>query len=322
MKNQVICKSLMFALISIITLPALLNAQRMESPAPADSLAKATPIKGGRIKIAVIPQDPVPNRGWTKDIMMASLEDAVVTAGRFDVLSRSELNAVLAEQKFANSDLVDPSAAVKVGKALSAQYVVIIRAVSLELKNGGYTFGGIGKKSVAMNANVQIQLINTETTQIVDSKTYSAKKENSIAVLGEEPAGTPQNQVQAPGENEFRVLVQGFATDFANRLSAAIPIEASVVIVKNNLIGIDAGAEKAVKPGVRFEVAVEGEVIKDAAGNVLSHDSTKVGVIRVVRVEPKMSWCELIQSFDPSGTPDPTPNLTRVQRDDEVRQAE
>ena len=319
-RSKLVRLGLMCTLISGIC-PAWLSAQRLESPAPADSLAKAKPIKGGRIKVAVIPQDPVPSRGWTKDIMMASLEDSLVAVGRFDVLSRSELNAVMTEQKFANSDMVDPSAAVKLGKALSAQYVIIIRAVSLELKQGGYTFGGMGKKSVAMNTNVQMQLIDTETTQIIESKTYSGKKENSIAVLGEEP-GQQQNQVQVPGENEFRTLVQGFATDFVNHLSAAIPIEASVVIIKGNLIGIDAGAEKAVKTGVRFEVTLEGEPIKDAAGNILSHDTTKIGVIKVVRVEPKMSWCELVQSFDPGGAADATPNINRVQRDDEVKQAE
>jgi curli biogenesis system outer membrane secretion channel CsgG len=305
------------AMTAVLAVPTMAQAQRATgSDQPAGSMAEAKAKRGGKIKVAVIPQDRDASHQWTKDIMMASLEDALVGGGRFAVLSRSELSAVMQEQKFANSDMVDPAAAVKIGKALAAQYVVIIRTVSLENKDGGFTFGGLGNKKVTMAANVQIQLIDTESTQIVESKTYSDKKENSIAVLGDEK----ENKVQAPGQDAYRAMVEMFTKDFVNRLAAAIPIEGMVVLTKGNVIAIDAGGERAVKPGYQFEVLQEGEPIRDAAGNILSNDSTKVAIIKVSRVEPKLAWCEIVQTFDASGAPDPSAVQSKVQRDFIVKQ--
>lgn len=315
MSSSLINKCVIVLFASLVVLPSTTQAQRETSQdKPADNLSQATAKKGGKIKVAVIPQDR--ERKWTKDIMMSSMEDAIVGSGRFAVLSRSELDAVLGEQKLASTDLVDPTAAVNIGKALSAQYVLIIRTVSLENKAGGLSIGGYGKKTNTMNCNVQMQLIDTETTQIVESKTYSDKVSTSSTQVGD--LGASAND--APGQDAYRTMVATFTTDFVNRLSNSIPIEASVVLVKGNLVALDGGAEKAMKAGVQFEITQEGEPIRDSAGKVLSYDTTKIGIVRVTRVEPKLAWCEVVQTFDAAGTPDATPNATRILRDFTAKQ--
>jgi curli biogenesis system outer membrane secretion channel CsgG len=317
LSNKFVAKCATVLLGTALAIPTIAFGQRAtDQQKPPDNLAEAKAKKGGKIKVAVIPQDRDASRQWTKDIMMAALEDALVGSGRFAVLSRSELSAVMAEQKFANSDMVDPAAAVRIGKALAAQYVVIIRTVSLERKEGGFTFGGMGNKKSILTSNVQMQLIDTESTQIIESKSYSDKKENSVAVLGDEK----ENKVQAPGQDAYQAMVETFTKDFVNRLSMSIPIDASIVLVKGNLVAIDAGSDRAIKPGYQFEVFQEGEAIRDAAGNILSNDSTRMGLIKITRVEPKMSWAEVIQTFDASGVPDATPNPSKLQRDFSVKQ--
>lgn len=293
------------------TVPTLAQRQGGQDK-PADNLKDAKAKKGGKIKVAVIPQDR--ERQWTKDITVASLEDALVSGGRFAVLSRSELDSVMREQQFSNSDLVDPNAAVRIGKALAAQYVIIAKCVSLENKekSGGFGFGGINvnQKTKTMTTSVQMQLIDTESTQIIESKSYTDKVENKST-----QTSSGGNETDAPGQDAYRDLMVKFAKDFADRLSLSIPIEALVVLVKNNQVAIDAGSEKAVTEGLEFEVILEGEPIRDSAGNVLSYDTTKIGRIRAVRVEPKLAWCDVVETYDASGRPEAAANVGKIQRD-------
>lgn len=299
-----------FALLTVLALTGTAFAQRQGGQdKPADNLAQAKPKKSGKITVAVIPQSN--QYSWTKDLTLAVLEDSLVKSGRFAVLSRAELDSVMKEQSFSNSDMVDPNAAVRIGKSLAAQYVLIAKCVSLDNKNSGVSFGGFGQKTSTMTTSVQMQLIDTETTQITDSQTYNDKVENKSTSV----SGIGSNSADAPGQDAYRKLMEGFAGNFVERMSLQIPIEALVVLVKNNQVAIDAGSEKAVTQGLEFEVILEGEPIKDASGNVLSYDKTKIARVRAARVEPKLSWCDVVETYDANGRADASPNPSRIQRD-------
>src|SRR5262249_46157775 len=119
-------------------------------------------------------------------------------------------------------------------------------------------------------------------------------------------------------ETVYRDMMKKFASNFVGGIS--IPIEALVVLVKGNQVAIDAGELASVKPGMVFEIYNEGEPIRNAAGEVLSYDRTVYGKIKIVRVEPKLAWGELVKTFSDGGQADPTPNPERVKQNYAAKQ--
>jgi curli biogenesis system outer membrane secretion channel CsgG len=279
------------------------------SDAPKD----AKPKKGGKITVAVIPQDN--QRSWTKDIMVAELETALA-GGRFNILSRDSLNSVISEQKLANSDLADPSAATSVGKLLSAQYVIVAKAVSIDVKESSIGFGGIGTKEKKMTVKVNMQLINAETGALIKSENYDGNDKTSST-----QAGSFGNNADAPGQESFTKMMSGFAKRFAEVVSLQVPIETTVALVKDGQVIIRTGSAEGVQPGVDFEVILEGEPIRDSDGTILDRVVSKVAVIRASKVNEKVTYCDIIQTYDPnSKSADAAPNAGRIQTDFTVRQ--
>jgi curli biogenesis system outer membrane secretion channel CsgG len=279
----------------------------------SDALKDAKPKKGGKITIAVIPQDT--QRTWTKDIMIAELETAF-TGGRFSVLSRDSLNQVLQEQRLANSDLADPNAAINVGKLLSAQYVIVAKVVSLDVKESGVSIGGFGQKEKKMTCKVNMQLINAETGALVKSENYDGMDKASAARL----AGVGNSDVAAPGQESFTKMMQGWARKFSEVVSLQVPLETTVALVKGNQVIVRTGSADGVQPGVEFEVFLEGEPIRDADGTILDRVTQKVAVIRASDVKDKVTYCDIVQTFDQKGATDPSPNPSRIATDYTVRQ--
>lgn len=273
------------------------------------------PKKGGK-PIVITAADASSNSFWTKEITEAELQNAVVQSGRFSTLSDDARQRMVKELKFAQSDLADPSKAVQAGKALSADFIIIGKCLNAEEKDSGFSFGRVNTKSKTMNVAVQFQLINAESGQIVDSKEYTGKKEASSGSV----AGVGSNSSELPRAEAYREMVKGFAADFVGRMSLSIPIEALVVLVRGNQVAIDAGSNASVREGMEFEIFTEGEPIKNAAGEVLDYDRSVHGRIRVVRVEPKIAYADLVETYNESGQRDSAPNPARIKRDYSVVQ--
>ena len=128
--------------------------------------------------------------------MVAAFEDRLLAAGRFRVLSRTELDAILAEHKLSVSGLIDPTLAVKVGKAASANYVVS-QQLGMDVERSRFRIPGvpletnIGRNKV--NLNLQAQVMDTESTEIVHSQSLT----KSIELRRVDLTPKPLRQIQA-----------------------------------------------------------------------------------------------------------------------------
>jgi tetratricopeptide (TPR) repeat protein len=108
---------------------------------------------GARLAVAIM---PINHKGQPTALYGSALEamtDALVNQRRFKVLSRDQLEAILREQKLATTTLVDPAAAIKIGKLIAAEAVIAITVNETP-------------KSVEAYA----QLISTETSTVLASK--------------------------------------------------------------------------------------------------------------------------------------------------------
>ena len=151
------------AIAMILLSVTIVSAQRRSGEAPQQS---------GKPRVVVIGTGSGDTL-WTTNITTAILEDALSQGGRFELITAAQRDKILSEQGFNNSDLVDPKQATRVGKLLSARFIIVGNALDVSLsktKVGGVSssLGGlIGRRgnsvpnelSADVKSKVQIQMI-------------------------------------------------------------------------------------------------------------------------------------------------------------------
>ena len=211
------------------------------------------------------------------------------------------------------SGLVDPASAVKLGKALSANYVLVVRQLSFDGKQSvgfGTALTGFGKKKTTYSMDLQAQVLDTETTELVQSQSFSKKIDLSVAVMSNQAMAEDPSVAGA-----YRGAIDEFAAGFTTNLAAALPLEALVVLARDpRNIALGVGQDVGIRPGTEMEIFEEGAPIKGPGGEVLGYDSRRVGRARVTRVEAKLTWIELVATFGADGNADPAPDFTKVKQ--------
>jgi hypothetical protein len=303
-----------FVALLVLTSIAVAAPQR-KTGGSAEGGGPAKEMKaGGKPRLFVATSAPS-NEAWTNDVTRATLEEALVNSGRFEVIAGSQRDNLLREQGFANSDVVDPNNSVKVGRMLAAKYVVsgTCQSVTTE-KTGTGGLGGFGGRvglggdkelSSKVTAKVQIQLTDLETGTIVLARTYDEKG-------GESTLGTKTSDNKQ--ESAYRDIIARVSQRFVAELGASVPIAALVAALDGGQVILTAGSGAGVKEGMRFEVFAEGDPVKNpATGEIISIKKVKYAVLRVVRVEDKAAWAEIVRTFADNGAEDPTPNPSRIE---------
>lgn len=109
------------------------------------------------------------------------LSNELAATGKFRVVERSKLDAVLSEQDLASSGRINPATRAKVGKVTGAKYLVFATVTSFEEKvagsGGGVSFRGIsvgGKKGEAYLA-IDLRVVDTTTGDIEFSRTVEGR---------------------------------------------------------------------------------------------------------------------------------------------------
>lgn len=298
--------------------------QRKNASSKVDSTPQKEMKAGGKPRVFVA-TSAGGNETWTNDVTRQAIEEALVNSGRFEVIAGTQRDNVLREQGFANSDVVDPSESAKVGRMLSAKYVIsgTCQSITTEKKSTG-GLGGFGGRlggKVGINSNqdigskitakVQIQMTDLESGAILLARSYEEKNE-------ENDFGT--KRTDNPQEAAYRDIVSRVAQRFVSDLGGQVPIEALVALVEGNRVALTAGSSAGVQPGMRFEVYSEGEAIRNpATGEVLSVRTQRWAVLRITEVEEKLAWAEVVKTFGDSGAEDASPVSGRVEAEMSAR---
>src|SRR5260370_37248828 len=261
---------------------------------------------------------------WTTNVTTATLEDAIQQSGRFELITGAQRDKLLTEQGFNNSDLVDPKHATQVGKLLSARYIIIGNALDVTASTrkvphtGGLLnrvgVGGGEEVSSDVRAKVQIQMIDAQTGVVKLSHSYEEK-------VSKDSMTRSQSDSEKLREG-YRRAMEKISLQFAREFGLSIPLQALVVFAKADRVAIDIGGDKAAQVGQDFEIYTEDEPIKNAAGEVLSYNVTKYARIRVNKVEPKLSWVSVVETYDENGKRDPQPRPDRIKVNYTVKQVD
>ena len=224
--------------------------------------------------------------GLLESHLRFSMSDMLVTdlvqAGRFVVVERDRLDAVLQEQELQEGGFIDPSTAVEVGKILGAQLVVhglVTKAAEQKIDKFAYDL-------VRVEVGVDIRAVETGTGRVVISQSAEGAAEAKVITTAD---GTI---VSGPADYDPLYLDATVAAlDSVSRLvSTAVPLIGFVIAVNGPDIMIDVGEGQGVKAGDTFIVFRKGDELKHpVTGNRIGWQKTVLAAIETVSTEQALA---------------------------------
>jgi curli biogenesis system outer membrane secretion channel CsgG len=257
--------------------------------------------------------------GTNKDIgagIADLLVDKLVQDGVYSVIERKELDKIIKEQNFSNSDRADASSAAKIARILGVDGIIIgsITQFGRDDKStslgggalGGFTgrFGIGGVKKTESNAVVQItaRLIDTSTAEILASA--SGKGESTrkgTGLLGAGGGGWSEGGAGIDMKaSNFANTIIGEATnkaveDVGSKLDAKASTLPTTVVQVSGVVAdsapdgtiiINIGSKAGLKVGDRLDVKHPVRPIKDpTTGKTLRMVEDLLGQMVVTEVE-------------------------------------
>jgi curli biogenesis system outer membrane secretion channel CsgG len=243
--------------------------------------------------------------------MADMLTTALVKSGKYRVFERQEIEKIMGEQALGMSGAVTPESAAKAGKMLGAEFAIIGAVTEFGYKKqstgGALKKIGIGASVSKQSATVgiDVRFVNTTSGEILKAENIRREKKNLGGSLDTE-------DIRFDNQDKFDESLVGKATREAiedivklldEQSGAETVWEAKVVMMKDDQVIINDGAEAGVKAGERFVVYRPGEEMIDPdTGESLGADETKVGEIEVVNNnfggKGKASTCKVIAGSD------------------------
>ncbi|HEV2114338.1 MAG TPA: CsgG/HfaB family protein [Terriglobales bacterium] len=243
----------------------------------------------------------------------------LVKDGTYSVIERQQIDRILHEQNFSNSDRANPTSAAKIGKILGVDAIIVgaITEFGNETKNtgvggGGGGFGGFGlggfkhSKSKAICA-VDARLVDIDTAEILgvaDGKGESSRESTSLLGGGGNWHGFGAGGVDF-GSSDFENTIIGEAVKAsveqlssgiiadAGKLSArTISVSGLIAAVDSGQIILNVGAKVGLKVGDQLSAERVTREIKDpATGQVIRRLTSPIGVLRITDVDDISSVC-------------------------------
>jgi len=229
------------------------------------------------------------------------LSDALVQSGKFIVLTRKDLDVVMAEQDLAASDRMAKSNTAKIGKIVPAQILIKGQITEFEEDTSGGGQGlsihgvSLGMKKSATHMAVIIQLIDSTTGEIIESKRVEGESTGGGVSLGYSGAIdiNSSNFKKTPLGKVIQITIDQ-AVDYLSRKLSSLPWEGKVVTVKDGLVYVNSGTTAGVQTGNTFAVYKEGEALTDPdTGMNLGSERTKIADIKISEVQEKFSKAQI-----------------------------
>lgn len=247
------------------------------------------------------------------------LVKCLVQDGTYSVIERQQLDKILSEQNFSNSDRANPTSAAQIGKILGVDAIIVgsVTQFGNDNKNtkiggagaglGGFGVGGFGKKKSKAVVMLDARIVNIDTAEILgvaEGKGESERDSTSLLGGGGNWHGFGAGGVDF-GSSDFQQTIIGEAVNQAvNQLSAGLvsdssKFEARTITVSGLVAAVDGGqvilnegSKAGVKVGDQLSIERVTKEIKDpTTGAVIRRMTTPVGVVKVTDVDALSSVC-------------------------------
>jgi len=243
------------------------------------------------------------------------LVDRLVKDGSYSVIERKELDKVLGEQNFSNSNRADPSSAAKIGKVLGVSAIIIgsitqfgrddhstnVGAGAIGGLTRGFGIGGVSKREAKAVVEVSARMISTDTAEILavaSGKGESTRGGTTLLGAGGSSGGAGGAGIDMSSSNFGATIIgeatnkavtemaQGLAQSAAKLPTVIIPVDGLVADVNGASLILNVGSRGGVKVGDRLQVTRVGREIKDpATGKVIRRTESALGTITISEVD-------------------------------------
>jgi curli biogenesis system outer membrane secretion channel CsgG len=242
--------------------------------------------------------------------MRAMLESSLHATGRFVVVERGNIEAVLLEQDLQASDrAARANDAAQSGRLRSARFLAAGTITEAVEETSGDA-GGINLRGVRLGGSrtrahvvVVVKVVDSTTGEVVASERIrgeAGRTAVNVGYAGTTWSGDLGSFARTPIGEASQDCVNQAVKFIAARMADA-PIEGAVVAVAGEQIIINLGENFGTSVGHSFRVRRDGEVLTDpVTGEVLDRlEGSITGTIEVTTVREKVAYCKLVDGTLP-----------------------
>ena len=262
-------------------------------------------------------QGRLPGPRWTGDGDEASVLDL-----QRDSVERPEsLDAILGEQDLADSGRVSAPSAAKKGKILGAQLGVklVVNAYDPDVKGKKGGLGGIGRmfgnkagaaagginwSKAESRIGITVQLVNLETSQMLDSKQVDVRLKSRSIGFGANLWGTSgalggfmSSYSQTP-IGQAMIAATNIGVYHLIKGIGAEPPEGVVADVSDGKVMVTMGQGQVQSGDVIRAVGLGKEILHPETGLVLSRSEEELGQLRITDVQDGFSFAAPVEGTD------------------------
>lgn len=224
----------------------------------------------------------------------SNLTSAIQDTRKFEVVSRSDLDAVMREQDFSESgnvDLSDKNAA-RIGKLKGAKYIVSVAVDDYQDYVRKRSFATLGEST-----EVRILRLGV-VAKIIDS-TKGSILETANLVINEELRNSEKFDSAVAGGSATDAVISRMARQMCSKIANRVAdvVFPAKIIGKTGKIGtFNRGDGTGVSIGDEYEIFALGEAMIDPdTGENLGAEEVSVGKLRVTSIAPKFSKGTIIE---------------------------
>jgi len=258
------------------------------------------------------------------------LVDRLVNDGTYSVIERKQLDKIIAEQNFSNSDRADASTAAKIARILGVDAIIIgsitqfgndnsdtkVAGGAIDRIGGKFGIGGGEKKKSRAVVQITARLIDTSTAEILASAQGKGESERGgVGLLGAGGSGSGAGGAGLDMKSSgFQGTIIGEATnkavtELAGQLDAkaatlptvAVDIEGMVADADaSGTLILNIGSKNGVKVGDVLNVKRKVREVRDPdSGKVIRSVVDPVGTVTITEVDASSS----VGKFSGAGKP-------------------
>ncbi|MBY0356626.1 MAG: hypothetical protein K2W82_01385 [Candidatus Obscuribacterales bacterium] len=314
-----------------------LAAQILSLSIIALSFCQAPAQADAKRRIAVLPFEygAVTSQVGTVDVgkgITTLMITRLVNDGTYKVVDRQMLDQILKEQNLSVSDRADPQTALKIGKILACDAIIVgtVTNFGFENKNvnvgaaasaatsyipyvGGFGgFGSLGVRKSKVKVAINARIIDTNTTEILGVAEGQGESKRSGASLW--GGGMGSGGGFDFGGDGFASSIAGEATYAAvdqlatqiSAMSAKIPdnqsiankdVQGKIADVTGNQVILNVGKINGLAIGDTLQVERATKTIKDpVSGRVIKEVMSTIGVVKLNQVDSDNATGEVVKS--------------------------
>jgi len=218
----------------------------------------------------------------------------LVRSGRFNVLERDRMDAILAEQKLQVDGLTDVSqTALTLGKLLNAELVVFGLVTSVtQSKIDRFSYDVLRSE-----VSVDVRVVNATTGQVVISETAKGSAEDKIITTASGTVVKGATDYDALHVDAARNALEAVTA----RLAQSFPLVGVVAQADAKEVFLDAGAARGVQPGDGFVVFRRGrEITHPTTKRRLGWEKQAVAVVEVTSADADLAKARIVTIADPA----------------------